>query len=102
MAHFASMCCSYLLNPKLFFYDGHDSQFDDRALDIIRRHNTQYFILKSGDYVHDHKNYNGPNTNLNKLFGNARINYMRHHETLKFSLPHINSVLVETCEVFTL
>ena len=102
MSHFPSMCCSSLLNPQVLFYDGHDSHFDDRALYIILKHNIQSFILKASDYVHDQPSNNGPNMKLKILYGNARINCMRHHVTLKFILAHINSVLVETWEIFKL
>ena len=82
--------------------DGHGSHFDDRALDILFRHNIQSFILKVGDYVHDQTNGNGPNTKLNNLYGDARMNLMRHHGTLKFTPAHMNSILVETWEAFKL
>ena len=66
MYHFASICCSYTLNPQAHFYD------------------------------------NGPNTKLNNLYGNTRMNWMRHHETLKFTPTHMNSVPFETWEAFKL
>ena len=64
MAHFPSMCSSSALNPQVLFYDGRVSHFHDRALHILCRHNIQYFILKSGDYVHEQPNDNGPNMKL--------------------------------------
>ena len=73
MAHFASMCCSSPLNIQVLFYNGHDNNFDDRALDIPLRHNIQYFILKADDSVHDQSNDNGPKMNLKNFYGNARI-----------------------------
>ena len=86
----------------MLFYDVHDIHFDDRALDIIRKHSIQYFILKSGDYVHDQPNHNGTNMKINSFYGNSRINWMRHHETLEFTPAHINYILVETWEAFKL
>ena len=74
MSHFSSMCLSSPLNPQVVFYNGHDSHFDDRLLDILCRHNIQSFILKSGDYVHYHTNNNGPNMKLNNFYGNAKTN----------------------------
>ena len=102
MSHFTPMCCSSPLNPQVLFYDGHASNFDDRALDILHIHNMQYFILKAGEYVHDQPNDNGPNMNIDSLYGNSRMNWTRHHGTLKFIPAHINSVLVETWEAFKL
>ena len=96
MSHFASMCCSYPLNNKGLFYDSHESHFDDRAFYILCTHNIQCFILRAGDYVHDQPNDNGPNMNIKNLYGNARMNWMRHHRTLKSTPPHTNYVLVET------
>ena len=90
------MCCSSTLNPQVLFYDSHNIHFDGRELDIIHRQNIHYFILKAGDSVYDQKNDNVPNMNLNILCGNTRMNWMRHHVTLKYSPSHMNYVLVET------
>ena len=100
MAHFPSICCSSPLNTQVIVYDGHGSHFDDRALNILLRHNIQYFIRKAGDSMYDQPNDKGPKTNLKNLYGNARMNWMRHHGKLKFSPPHMNSVLFETWEAF--
>ena len=50
--------------------------------------------------MHDHPNDNLPNTKIKNLYGNVIMNWTIHHGTLKFSLPHMNSVLVETWEAF--
>ena len=102
MAHFSSMCFSSHLNSQVLFYDGHGIHFDNRSLNMICRHNIQYFILKSCDYVHDHPNDKCPNMKLNIFYGNSRMNYTRHHGTLNFSPPHINYFLVETWKDFKL
>ena len=81
MSHFSSMCCSSPLNPQVLFYDVHDSHFDDRVLDIICRHNIQYFKLKAGYSMHDQPNDKVPNVKLKNLYGNAIMNWMRHHVT---------------------
>ena len=96
------MCCYSALNPQVLLYDGHEIHFDDMELEIICRHNIQYFILKAGNYVHDHPKDNGPNMKINNLYGNAIMNWMRHHGTLKFTRAHMNSVLIETWEAFRL
>ena len=102
MARFISMCCSSPLNPQVLFYDVRGSYFDDRELNILCKHNVQYLILKSGDYVHYQPKNNVPNKDLNNLYANTRMNWIRVHGTLKFSLPHMNYVLVETWEDFKL
>ena len=96
MSHFASMYCSSPLNPQVLFYCGHNSHFDYRSFVILCRHNIQYFVLKTGDYVHDQPNDNGPNTELKNLYGNKIMNWMKHHGTLKFIPAHMNYILVET------
>ena len=100
MSHFASVCLSSPINPQFILYDVHDIYFDVRALDILRRHNIQSFIIKAGDYMHDKPNNKGPNMKLNIFYGNERMNCMRHHGTLKFTLAQMNYVLVETWESF--
>ena len=95
MSNFDSMCCSYPLNLQVLFYDGQVSHFNDRTLQILHRHNIHYFILMAGDYVHNQTNDNGTNMNLNNLYANERMNWMRHHGTLKFTPPHMNYVLIE-------
>ena len=84
----------------MIFYDGHDSHFDDRAMNIICRHHIQYFILKAGDYVNGQPNNNGPSMKLKNVYGNERMKWMRKYGTLKFTPTHNNSVLVETRESF--
>ena len=64
MADFSSMCSSSPLNPQVLFYDGYDNHFYYRGFDIVLRHNIQSFILKTGYYVHDQPNDNGPNTKI--------------------------------------
>ena len=86
----------------MLFFNGHDIHFDDREVNILCKHNIQSFILKAGDYVHDHPNDNGPNTKFNNFYGNTIMNNMRHHGSLKFLLPHTNYTLVETWEDFKL
>ena len=92
---FVSICCYSPLNSQVIFYDGHDIYFDDRELNIHWRHHIQSFILKAGDSVHDHPNNNSPNTKLNNLYGNTRMNWMSNHGTLNFTPPHMNYVIVD-------
>ena len=102
MSHFSSMCCSSPLKPQVLFYDGHGRHFDDRALNILCRHQIHYYVLSEVDSVHDQSNNNAPNIKLDNFYGNARMNWMRHHVTLKFTPPHMNSVFVETWKAFKL
>ena len=102
MSNVDSMCSSSPLNTQVILYDGHDRNFDDRALDILRRHNIQYLILKADDYVHDHPNDISSNMNLNNFYVNSIMIWMIHHGTLKFTPTHMNSVLVETLEALKL
>ena len=102
MAYLPFICCSSPLNPQVLLYDGHASHFCYRELNIFWSHHIQYFILKSGDYVHDHTNDNSPNFELKNVFGNTIINFLRNHRTLKFSPSHMNDVLVETWEYLKL
>ena len=70
------------------------------ALDILSKHHIQSFIPKAVYSVHDQPRDNGPNTNLKNLYSNARMNWIRHHGTLKITPPHINYILVEKWEDF--
>ena len=102
MSHFSSMCCYSPINHQLIYCDGHDRHFDSREVDILCRHNIQYLLLNSGNYVHYQPNDNGPNMILKNCYGNARMNYMRHHGTFNSTLAHMNYVLVGTWKAFKL
>ena len=102
MSHFPSMCVSSPINYQVLLYDGHDSHFDYRVLNILHRHHILSLILRSGDSVHDKPNNNGQNMKINDLYGNEIMNWMRQHGTLKLTLSHMNYVLVETWESFKL
>ena len=102
MEPFLSMSCYSPLNHQVLFYDDHDSHFDDRELKILWRYHIQYFILKSGYSVHNQQNNISQNLRLNTLYGNARTNWNRNHGTIKFTPPHMNSVVVEAWKYFKL
>ena len=61
-AQFSNICGAYPVNNKIFFFDGHDSHFNDRALTQMKIKNIQPFILKAGDPINDQPNNNGPNS----------------------------------------
>ena len=69
-------------------------------LDILCKHSIQLFILNAGYSVHDQPNYNSPNMKLENMYGNAIMNWMIQHGSLKFTPAHINSVRVATWEAF--
>ena len=56
----------------------------------------------AGDSVPDHPNDNGPNMKLKNLYGNAILNWMRHHGTIKFIPAHINYIPISTWKAFKL
>ena len=65
MSHFPSNCCSSTLNPQVILYDGHDSHFYDRDLDILRKHTTSSrSYSRKFDSLNDQPNDNGPNMKL--------------------------------------
>ena len=90
MAHFSSACVSSPPNPQVIFYDVHVIHFGIRGINLIQSHHIQALILKSGDYVHDQTNNNNPQLSLNKLYGNAGMNWMNKNGTLKFTPAQIN------------
>ena len=102
MSHFASMFCYSPLNTQVIFYNFHDRHFYDRALVILRKHNICLLMLRSDDSLHDQRNDNGPKTKVKNLYGNVKMNYMRHHGNLKFTPAHMNSFFVSTQEAFKL
>ena len=95
VANLVSMCCSYTLNTQVFLYHGHVRHFDDRKLDILGIHHIKFFIPKAGDYMHDEPNDNGPKMEISNLYGNAKINWMKNHRTLKCTSPQMSYVIVE-------
>ena len=96
------MCCSSTLNTEVLFYDIHDSYFDDSALKILRSNHIESFILKAGEYVNEQSNDNGQKLKINNVHVNERMTWRRKYGTLKFTLSHINYVLVKTREYFKL
>ena len=102
VSHFNSNCCSSPINSQVLFYGGYDIHLDDGALDILRKHNIEPFILKSVYSMHDQNNDNGPKIKLMNIYGNSRMNWMIHHGTLQFTPAHMNSILVKTWESFKL
>ena len=100
MIHFKAVCGANTLNPHVLFYDVHDSHFDDRSIHILRSNHIKTFVLNVGYSGNDQPNDNGPKIKLKGICWQDRMNWQRHHGTLKFKNSHMNAVLVETWRAF--
>ena len=67
--HFNKVCGGNKINTQLLFYDGHGSNFYDRAIHILRSNHTKPSILKAVDSGNDQPNDNGPILNLKEIYG---------------------------------
>ena len=63
--------------------------------------NIQPFILKASDSINDQPNDNGPNSKLKALYNISKDKWMMKYDIMRFQPRHMNSVLVETWESFT-
>ena len=97
---FSRTCGSSNMNPRVLFFDGHGSHFDDRGTHILRSHHISPFILKEGDSTNDQTNDNGPNLKLKRYYGISKVKRQRQHRTIKFTPDQMNSVLVEMWHLF--
>ena len=57
----STVCAALNINNRIIFFDGHDSNFDERALIYMGDQNTQPFVLKAGNDGNDLTNNNSPN-----------------------------------------
>ena len=89
------------VNNQILLFNGHDSHFVDCALPQMQRKNIQPFILKTGDFINDHPNDNGPNSKLKSLYKALKTKLIMKYGTTRFQPHHMNSVLVETWEAIT-
>ena len=53
------------------------------------------------DFINDHPNDNGPNSKLKSLYNVSKANWMLKYGTMIFQPHHMNYILVETWEDFT-
>ena len=67
MTQFSKVCGAYPFNNQKLLFDGHNSHFDDGTLRQMMCKNVQPFLIKSGDSINDHPNYNGPDSKLKSL-----------------------------------
>ena len=58
-------------------------------------------MLKTGDSINEHPNDNDPNSKLKALYNILTAMWMLKYGTTRFQRHHMNSVLVETWESFT-
>ena len=100
MSLFSRTCGASKINPQVLLFDVHDSHFDDRSTHLLWSQNTPPFILKSGDSTNDYPNDNGPNLNLKKYYGIAKLKWQRQHGTMKFTPTHTSSVIVDIWHSF--
>ena len=94
MMHFKTVCEENKLNPRVLFYDGHESHFDNRSTHILFFDHIKPLFLKLGDSGNYHPNDNRPNLKLKGLYGQSIMNWHKQHGTLKFTISHMNAVLV--------
>ena len=89
------------VNNQIIFFDEHDIHFDYRSLTQMQRKNIQNFILKAGESINNQPNDNGPNSKLKALYKILKDKWMLKYGTTRFQPHHMNYVLVETWEAFT-
>ena len=69
MTQLSSICSASPVKNQMILFNGHDSQFDDRAPRHTDCRNIQPFVLKSGYSTKNHPNDNGkmPNCSLSTM-----------------------------------
>ena len=97
----SKICGASPVNNQILFFDGNDSHFDDRALTQTQSKNIQTFIIKAGDPINDHPNDNRHNSKLKVLYKMSKAKCMLKYGNTRFQPHHMNYVLVETYENFT-
>ena len=96
--HFSAICGAIKLNNQIFYFGGHSSHFDDRAMSILKCFRVQLFALNPGDSGKDQPNGNGPNANRRSLYNWGKEKWHQRLSAIKFSLSHTNSTLVDARE----
>ena len=95
-----NICGASPVNNQIFFFDGHDSHFDDLARIHMDHQNIQPFILKAGDSGNNQPNDNGQNVKLKSIYNEAKSEWMLKYRTANFSPHHMNTILVESWDAF--
>ena len=101
MIQLSSICGASPVNNQILFFDGHNSHFCDRALTQMQIKNIQPFILKEGYSINGQPNDNGPDSKMKSLYNISKAKWMLKYITMRFQPHHMNSVLVEAWEIFT-
>ena len=73
MNQLSNICGANPINNQILFFDGHDSQFDDRALTKMKIKNIQPFILKAGESINDQPNDNVHNSKLKAFYNISKV-----------------------------
>ena len=102
MIHFKTFCGANKINPRVLFYDVHESHFDNKTIHILWFNHIKPFLLKVGDSGNDQSNNNGPKLKLKGICWQEIINWQRHHGTLKFKNTHMDAILVDIWIYFQL
>ena len=100
MTQLSNICGASPVNNQILLFDGHGSHFKYGALRQMMCKNIQPFVLKPGDSIYDQTNDNLPNYKPKSLYNLAKSAWILKYETKKFSLHHINYVLVEAWDDF--
>ena len=100
MTQFSKICGATPFNNQIFFFNGHDSHFNECALRQTNCRNTQPFLLKEGDPINDQPNDNGPNSKLRSLYNLEKAVCMLKYGTTNFLPRHMNYLLIEAWDAF--
>ena len=100
MDQFSNRCSASPVNNQIIFFGENNIHFNGRTL-TQKQGKIHPFILKAGDSINDYPNDNGPNSKLKALYKILKDKWMLKYSTMMFQPYHINSVLVETWEAFT-
>ena len=101
MTQFSNIYGASPVNNQILFFNGHDSHFGDRSLTQTQRKNIHPFILKSCDSINCQPNGNRTNSKLKAFYNIVMDKWMMKYGTTRFQPHHMNYVLVEIWEVFT-
>ena len=101
MTQFSNIYGASPVNNQILFFNGHDSHFGDRSLTQTQRKNIHPFILKSCDSINCQPNGNRTNSKLKAFYNIVMDKWMMKYGTTRFQPHHMNSVLVEIWEFFT-
>ena len=100
--NFSSLAGTSAGNPQFLFFDGHDSHWDSDSLDLYSKRNCHPFFLKAGDSTNNQPNDNGPNAAFKVCYNDRKDEWDEQFGTTQYTPPHMNKVLVNAWNEFTL